>query len=51
MKNTSASKQANKTNALRKSTENLPPFAPSTEKDKETSKLAHLESNNEKYDF
>ncbi|CAD8107353.1 unnamed protein product [Paramecium sonneborni] len=45
MKNTSASKQANKTNVLRKSTENLPPFAPSTEKDKETSKLAHLEIN------
>lgn len=44
MKNSSASKLANKANTLRKSSENLPPFVPGTEKEKETSKLAHLES-------
>jgi len=44
MKNNSASKQANKTNTLRKSCENLPPFTPTTDKEKETSKLSHLES-------
>ena len=44
MKNSSASKLANKANTLMKSGENLPPFVQGTEKDKETSKLTHLES-------